>query len=359
MARFASAARSIGCEDCASITSRIPIPDKGENCEGFQAVLRSVEKGRTWVKLSAGYRLTWQNGVRRATRARMSSRGVSRASCSITRGQSGSCGAAIARSSATRLPSPIATPSTISPAGCRTRRRAGKMSETALEALFRLDRNGIARAQSPLAPAVRESGGANLRRYRHWGPLAAADQRIPAGDRRSIAAHLRARVEGRTARRVIIPPRFSALSGRPPNDHRLPRALHDRAGRPAEVSRRADRRPQGPGVRAAEGEPQRSATTRFARASRARSSSSSASAAPTSRSSRRAPRRWRITSATRRPASTGRRHCNDLIQRVVRPVSGQLRRRVPAAAVAGRAAGQLHRRARALRRRSWGSSAAT
>ena len=28
----------------------------GLNCEGFKAVLRSVEKGNTWVKLSAGYR---------------------------------------------------------------------------------------------------------------------------------------------------------------------------------------------------------------------------------------------------------------------------------------------------------------
>jgi len=42
-----------------------PDPDKGENCEGFQSVLRSVEKGRTWVKLSAGYRLTWENGQKR------------------------------------------------------------------------------------------------------------------------------------------------------------------------------------------------------------------------------------------------------------------------------------------------------
>jgi predicted TIM-barrel fold metal-dependent hydrolase len=36
-----------------------PNPEEGENCAGFQAVLRSVDKGRTWVKLSAGYRLTW------------------------------------------------------------------------------------------------------------------------------------------------------------------------------------------------------------------------------------------------------------------------------------------------------------
>ncbi|MEJ0035505.1 MAG: amidohydrolase family protein [Gammaproteobacteria bacterium] len=42
-----------------------PDPDKAESCEGFQAVLRSVEKGRTWVKLSAGYRLTWENNQKR------------------------------------------------------------------------------------------------------------------------------------------------------------------------------------------------------------------------------------------------------------------------------------------------------
>ena len=41
-----------------------PEPEKGEQCEGYQAVLRSVEKGRTWVKLSAGYRLTWLHGVK-------------------------------------------------------------------------------------------------------------------------------------------------------------------------------------------------------------------------------------------------------------------------------------------------------
>lgn len=36
-----------------------PNPAEGVNCPGFEAVLRSVAKGRTWVKLSAGYRLTW------------------------------------------------------------------------------------------------------------------------------------------------------------------------------------------------------------------------------------------------------------------------------------------------------------
>jgi predicted TIM-barrel fold metal-dependent hydrolase len=34
-----------------------PQRGKGVACEGFQAVLRAVERGRTWVKLSAGYRM--------------------------------------------------------------------------------------------------------------------------------------------------------------------------------------------------------------------------------------------------------------------------------------------------------------
>lgn len=36
-------------------------PDQVEGIAntGFQAVLRSIQKGRTWVKFSAGYRLTW------------------------------------------------------------------------------------------------------------------------------------------------------------------------------------------------------------------------------------------------------------------------------------------------------------
>ena len=34
-----------------------PDPVLRERCEGFQAVVRSIEKGRTWVKLSGGYRL--------------------------------------------------------------------------------------------------------------------------------------------------------------------------------------------------------------------------------------------------------------------------------------------------------------
>jgi predicted TIM-barrel fold metal-dependent hydrolase len=36
-----------------------PDPGKGMACEGFDALLRSIETGRTWVKLSAAYRLTW------------------------------------------------------------------------------------------------------------------------------------------------------------------------------------------------------------------------------------------------------------------------------------------------------------
>jgi len=34
-----------------------PQRGKGAACEGFQAMMRAVDNGRTWVKLSAGYRL--------------------------------------------------------------------------------------------------------------------------------------------------------------------------------------------------------------------------------------------------------------------------------------------------------------
>jgi len=34
-----------------------PDPKKGIACEGFQRLISSIEKGRTWVKLSAGYRI--------------------------------------------------------------------------------------------------------------------------------------------------------------------------------------------------------------------------------------------------------------------------------------------------------------
>jgi predicted TIM-barrel fold metal-dependent hydrolase len=37
-----------------------PDAAQGLDGEGFQAVLRSVARGRTWVKMSAGYRLTWE-----------------------------------------------------------------------------------------------------------------------------------------------------------------------------------------------------------------------------------------------------------------------------------------------------------
>lgn len=34
-----------------------PDPERGIDCEGFRMMLRSIEKGRTWVKVSAAYRL--------------------------------------------------------------------------------------------------------------------------------------------------------------------------------------------------------------------------------------------------------------------------------------------------------------
>jgi len=35
----------------------MPDPGQGIQCAGFQATLRSIEKGRTWIKVSGGYRI--------------------------------------------------------------------------------------------------------------------------------------------------------------------------------------------------------------------------------------------------------------------------------------------------------------
>jgi predicted TIM-barrel fold metal-dependent hydrolase len=44
-----------------------PDPALGAECAGFQAALRAVDRGRTWIKLSAGFRLlgpqSWQSGA--------------------------------------------------------------------------------------------------------------------------------------------------------------------------------------------------------------------------------------------------------------------------------------------------------
>jgi len=40
-----------------------PDPEAGIQCAGFQAMLRSIEKGRTWVKVSAAYRLGEARGA--------------------------------------------------------------------------------------------------------------------------------------------------------------------------------------------------------------------------------------------------------------------------------------------------------
>lgn len=50
----------------------------GVNCPGFQAVLRAVEKGRTWVKLSAGYRLRSQEVARACAKALLAHAGPER-----------------------------------------------------------------------------------------------------------------------------------------------------------------------------------------------------------------------------------------------------------------------------------------
>lgn len=40
-----------------------PDPDKGVACEGFKRMIKSIEKGNTWVKMSAGYRIGEANAA--------------------------------------------------------------------------------------------------------------------------------------------------------------------------------------------------------------------------------------------------------------------------------------------------------
>jgi predicted TIM-barrel fold metal-dependent hydrolase len=46
-----------------------PDPAAGVNCPGFQAMLRAIERGRTWVKLSGGFREPSADAVRAHARA--------------------------------------------------------------------------------------------------------------------------------------------------------------------------------------------------------------------------------------------------------------------------------------------------
>ena len=41
----------------------MPDPKLGVQCSGFQALIRSIEKGRTWVKVSGGYRVGRERAV--------------------------------------------------------------------------------------------------------------------------------------------------------------------------------------------------------------------------------------------------------------------------------------------------------
>ena len=41
----------------------MPDPKLGVQCSGFQALIRSIEKGRTWVKVSGGYRVGKERAV--------------------------------------------------------------------------------------------------------------------------------------------------------------------------------------------------------------------------------------------------------------------------------------------------------
>jgi predicted TIM-barrel fold metal-dependent hydrolase len=58
-----------------------PDPVQGVDCAGFQALLRSIDKGRTWVKLSGAYRLTWAEAgeARRDPRTRPLARALAQA----------------------------------------------------------------------------------------------------------------------------------------------------------------------------------------------------------------------------------------------------------------------------------------
>lgn len=54
-------------------------PQKGgAACEGFQAVMRAIDNGRTWVKLSAGYRLESQQVAQDCARALLAHAGPER-----------------------------------------------------------------------------------------------------------------------------------------------------------------------------------------------------------------------------------------------------------------------------------------
>jgi predicted TIM-barrel fold metal-dependent hydrolase len=55
-----------------------PAAAAGTNCEGFQAVLRSVERGRTWVKLCAGFRLGSADVARNCAKELLKSAGPDR-----------------------------------------------------------------------------------------------------------------------------------------------------------------------------------------------------------------------------------------------------------------------------------------
>jgi predicted TIM-barrel fold metal-dependent hydrolase len=55
-----------------------PDPAKGLACEGFQAMLRAIQRGRTWVKLSGGYRLESPDAAAMYARALVSEGGAER-----------------------------------------------------------------------------------------------------------------------------------------------------------------------------------------------------------------------------------------------------------------------------------------
>ena len=149
-----------------------------------------------------------------------------------------------------------------------------------------------------------------------------------------------------------------ACIGADTHDHRLPRSLHHRARRAAEISRRADRRPERPAstvplsaqAKISDDEIRDSLENAQLKLQRARGTdltifSPRASAMAHHIGNETTSRRW--TEA-----------CNDLIHRVCTSVPGELRRGVPIAAIARRARRRTAPRSSSAASRSWDSSAA-
>lgn len=92
-------------------------PDEqlGVNCPGFKALLAAVERGRTWVKMSAGFRMP----------SREAARGYARALLRVSGGERLMWGSTTGPSPPSRTRPPTYRPSRTCMTGCRMRQPAG------------------------------------------------------------------------------------------------------------------------------------------------------------------------------------------------------------------------------------------